>query len=86
MGEKIKEPVSVNLLFNHKKRQTTVPKIIWRDNPHKIVTHGLHYTFKEGDTLMHVFSVASETTSFKLILDTGSLIWTLEEVYDSSFK
>ena len=86
MGEKIKEPVSVSLLFNHKKRKTSISKIVWKNKVHKIVTHGLRYTFKKGDTLMQVFSVASETTNFKLVLDTSSLTWTLEEVYDSSFK
>ena len=51
-----------------------------------MATEGLHYTFKKGDTLVHVFSVASKDTTFKLILDTKSLVWSLDEVYDSSFK
>lgn len=86
MGEKIKEAVSVNLLFNHKKKKTSVSRIVWKNKVYDITTHGLHYTFKKGDTLMHVFSETSEDATFKLILDTKSLVWTLEEVYDSSLK
>jgi len=86
MGEKIKECVSVNLLFNHKKRKTSISKIIWKNKVYNMATEGLHYTFKKGDTLVHVFSVASKDTTFKLILDTKSLVWSLDEVYDSSFK
>ena len=86
MAQKIREPVSVNLVFNHKKRVNSVSKIVWKNKIYDIEKQGLHYTFKKGSTLIHVFSVTSEDTNFKLILDTGSLNWTLEEVYDSVSK
>ena len=86
MAQKINEPISVNLVFNHKKRVSTVTKIIWKNKIYDIEKQGFHYTFKRGSTLMHIFSAASENTNFKLVLDTGSLNWTLEEVYDSVSK
>ncbi len=84
--EKIKESVSVNLIFNHKKRKTSVSKVTWQNRPYKITRQGLHHTYKRGSTVMHVFSVVSDTISFKLILDSSSLIWTLEETYDPNFR
>jgi len=82
MAEKIKEPVSVNLAYNHKKRQTKILKIIWKNAVYNINKHGLHYTFKKGSTLIHVFSVSNSSLNFKLTFDTDSLNWMLEEVYD----
>lgn len=86
MVEKIKEPVSVSLIFDHKKRKTLISKVLWHNKPHKVTKQGLYHTYKRGSTLMHVFSVASDTISFKLILDSSSLTWTLEESYDSNFR
>lgn len=86
MAQKINEPVSVSLIHNHKKRSTLVSKIIWKNNVYDIQKQGLHYTFKQGETLVHVFSVASGTTNFKLTLNSSSLNWVLEEVYDAVSK
>jgi len=85
MVEKIKEIVSVSLIFDHKKRKTLISKVLWNNKPYRITKQGLHHTYKKGSTLMHVFSVAADTISFRLVLDSTSLIWTLEEAYDPSF-
>jgi len=85
MAEKIKEPVSVSLIFDHKKRKTLISKVLWNNKPYKITKQGLHHTYKKGDALVHVFSVAADTISFRLVLDSSSLIWILEETYDPNF-
>ena len=86
MAEKIKEPVSVSLIFDHKKRKTLISHVLWHSQSYKITSQGLHHTYKQGSTLIHVFSVASDTISFRLVLDSSSLIWTLEETYDPNFR
>jgi len=85
MVEKIKEPVSVSLIFDHKRRKTLISKVLWNNKAYQTTKQGLHHTYKRGGTVMHVFSVTSDTISFKLTLDSSSLIWTLEETYDSNF-
>jgi len=86
MAEKIKEPVSVSLIFDHRKRKTLISHVLWHNQPYKITNQGLHHTYKQGSTLIHVFSVASDTISFRLVLDSSSLIWILEETYDPNFR
>ena len=86
MAEKIKEPISLNLTFDHKQRKTLISKVWWHNREYKIVRQGLHHTYKIGDSVQHVFSVATDTISFKLVLDGSSLNWTLEEAYDPNLR
>lgn len=82
MTNKIFEPVSVNLSYNSKK-QIVQPKYIgWRNRIYTVNKLGFHHTYKRGTTLFHVFSVTTETLAFKLLLDTSTLHWLLEEVED----
>lgn len=62
----------------------TPKKLIWHQTVYEIDKLGLHYTLKRGLTLFHVFCVSSKTLNFKLLLDTSSLVWQLEEVYDET--
>ena len=86
MAEKIKEQVSLSLIFDHKKRKNLISKVLWNNREYKITKQGLHHTYKRGDTTIHIFSVASDTISFRLSLNGSSLIWTLEETYDPNIR
>lgn len=60
-----------------------VPKVlIWKGRTYRLVKVGLHHTYHKGKTLFHVFSVVSENLFFRLVLNSESLNWTLEEVAD----
>ena len=59
--------------------------VSWRGKNYKIIKVGLHHHFYEGKTLIHIFSVLSETLFFKLKFDTKSLEWRLLEIYDDKF-
>ena len=82
MIQKIKEPVSVTLSFDHQKRKLIPEKIVWKNRVYPVVKTGLHHTYRTGRTLYHVFSVTSETLFFRLVLNTETLFWTLEEISD----
>jgi hypothetical protein len=86
MGQKVNESVSVSLVFDGRKRKNTISKIMWRNRIYKIRKQGLHHTYKRGSRLFHVFSVAGEVLSFRLILDSHSLVWKLEEIYDPNIR
>lgn len=59
------------------------PKWIkWKNKIYKIEKIGLHHSFRQGRTLYHAYSVATSTLFFRIILDTDSLIWKLEEISD----
>lgn len=58
-----------------------VPRsVVWRNRDYEIKKVGLHHKYTRGKILYHVFSVATDTTFFRLVLNTNNLLWKLEEV------
>lgn len=82
MIERIKAPVSVNLVFNHKKKRVFPKELLWEGRKFIVEKIGLHHTYKIGKILYHVFSVSSNGTFFRLVLNTENLHWSLEEISD----
>lgn len=82
MIQRLKVPVSVDLIFDAQKRKIWPKEVIWNGRVYPIIKIGLHHTYRVGRTLYHVFSVASKTLFFRLILNTENLFWTLEEISD----
>jgi hypothetical protein len=82
MIQKINAPISVNLVFNHQRRQVYPLSLIWDGRQYPVVKIGLHHTFRLGRTLFHVFSVASNSLFFRLVFDTDTLFWRLEQISD----
>ncbi|OGD95333.1 hypothetical protein A3A48_01915 [Candidatus Curtissbacteria bacterium RIFCSPLOWO2_01_FULL_37_9] len=82
MIQKISAPVSVNLIFDHQTRQAFPKYVSWEGQVYQINKIGLHHTYRTGKTLIHVFSVESSTLFFRLVLNTDTLHWTLEEISD----
>ncbi|QQS38369.1 hypothetical protein IPM62_03170 [Candidatus Woesebacteria bacterium] len=77
---KIKESVSVSFAYDSEKQQVFPRWVIWKGKLRPVTKVGLHHTFREGRTLYHVFSVVSKGAYLRLILDTDSLSWKLEEI------
>lgn len=82
MIEKVDTAVSVKLVFDHKKRLALPVEVGWNGRTYPIRKIGLHHTFRKGRNLYHVFSVVGDTLFFRLVLDTETLFWKLEEVSD----
>jgi hypothetical protein len=57
-------------------------KVIFEGRDYLVTKLGFHHLYRRGRTLYHVFSVASPTLFFRLVLDTDTLHWTLEEISD----
>jgi hypothetical protein len=73
MTEVIDEKVKVGM--------SDSPKWVkWKGRIHEIDKIGLHYTFREGRVLYHMFSVSTNTLAMKLRFDTETLDWRLMEV------
>ena len=80
MAESIDEAVSVDLLSNHLKGKAYPWVIHWRGNRYLVTKVGLHHAVREGQTLLHLFSVTDGNTFFKLQFNTETLGWRLLEV------
>lgn len=73
---KVNEKVTVGMVND-------APKyVIWCGRNHTVTQVGFHHLFREGKTLYHVFSISTQTLFMKLILDSETLSWKLEETSD----
>lgn len=75
-------PVSVGLFFDHRLRKVYPRTVLFEGKEYRIVKIGFHHSYRAGKTLFHVFSAASEAVFFRLVLNTDSLFWELEEISD----
>jgi len=82
MIQKISAPVSVQFVYDHRKHLVSPRQLLWDGQTFRIGQVGMHHTTREGRTLFHIFSVASQGLFFRLKLNTDSLFWTLEEIAD----
>ncbi len=80
--QRISEPVSVSLSYDSKRVKVYPKWVVWNNRLYPVLKVGLHHTFRRGRTLYHVFSVVSKTLFFRLVLDTETLHWKLEEISD----
>lgn len=82
MIHKVNDPVSVKLICDHKRKLVYPQEILWEGHKHIIKKIGLRHSSRVGKVLYHVYSVASDTLFFRLVLDTETLFWQLEEISD----
>ncbi len=82
MIQRINAPISVNLVFDHKKRSVYPKYVLWENRTYQVTKIGLHHTYRLGRILYHVFSVMTPTLFFRLVLNTDTLHWSVEEIAD----
>lgn len=83
MLQKVSAPVSLVFKYDHHRRQLVPLKVTWEGRDYPVKKIGLHHRYRQGRTLYHVFSVVSPTLFFKLVFDTETLNWRVEEIGDS---
>ena len=83
MSEIINEKVSVRSFYDRNTNKELPTDVIWQGRQYKITQVAYHWPIRRGRKLLHIFSVVTENnTSFKLVYDTDTLYWILEEVLD----
>jgi len=82
MTQKLKLPISVISSFDHRNRRAVPVKILFEGRERLVSQIGFHHTFRDGRVLYHVYSVSAGTLFFRLVLDTETLAWNLEEISD----
>jgi hypothetical protein len=80
MIQRMEAPITVLAVFDHRTRQVVIRRITFDGCEHTITRTGMHYTQKSGRTLEHVYCVVSKEGAFKIVLNTETLHWTLQEV------
>lgn len=84
MSEIINEKISVITSFNRENNSVMPKKMRWQGRDYIMKSVSYHHLVREGKKLLHIFHVTDGASDFRLKLDTESLHWTLEEVYDGS--
>lgn len=82
MHEVINEKVSVATLYDRTKNLNMPVKLRWQGKTYTINKLGFHHKYRQGRTLMHVFSVSNSNLAFRLEFDSDTLTWTLKEISD----
>jgi len=61
-----------------------IPKyLIWKGRSHNINKIGLHHKYFDGKTLLHIFSVMTDTLFLRLSFNTDNLNWKLKEISEN---
>ena len=82
MIQKIHAPITVISTYNHQKRRHVPIIVKWDGKTYKIKEVGYHHRYRKGKVLYHVYSISSDELFFRVVLNTESLNWTLEEISD----
>jgi len=78
----VNETISVSLVYDGKTKKSIPRSIVWKNRIYRVTKLGLHHTYKDGDKLLHVFSVVAGSLFFRLVFDTSNLHWKLTEIQD----
>lgn len=55
---------------------------VWKSRKHAIKNVTYEWHEKRGETLFHYFQLVADAGIYKVSLDSKSLVWNLEEIYD----
>ena len=83
MYENINEQVSVLVVFGKDSHKVRPFRIKWGDRTFEITEVGYQYKYKEGTSIIHVFSATDGTNFFELKYDSEDLKWMLGRISDN---
>ena len=83
MIQTINAPISVTLIYDHKNNQVKPSILLWEGREFKVSKIGYHHTYRQGRALVHVFSVATSNMFFRLVLNSETLSWRVEQIADA---
>lgn len=78
------QSVGVLSIYDSRKQNFFPYKIKWNNRYYIISKVCYHHLVREGRTAIHIFHVTDGHLDFKLALNTETLHWTMEDVYDES--
>jgi hypothetical protein len=83
MYENINEQISVAVIFSKGAQKVRPFKLKWKDREYEITHVDYQYKYKEGTSIIHVFSVTDGTSFFELQYDSEDLKWMLGRISDN---
>lgn len=68
------------MVFDHRARTVLIRQVTYDGRSYTCRRISYHFTERKGRTLMHVYCVEADGAFLKVVLDTDSLHWTLQEI------
>lgn len=82
MIEHLHEKIDVLAIFNRLGNVVAVRRLKWQNRIYEITKQVYVYKRREGRNINHVFHVSNAALHFKILFNTETLTWWLEEVSD----
>jgi len=79
-SEKINERVSVVTVYSREKGTVMPCKMRWHGRDYVMNKLAYHHKDRQGRTIIHIFHVSDGTNDFRLLHNSDTLSWILEEV------
>jgi hypothetical protein len=83
MYENINEQIAVLVIFGLDRKKVQPCKIKWKGREYLITHVDYQYKYKEGRSVVHVFSVTDGVQYFELKFDSENMKWMLGRVSDN---
>ena len=84
MLEQLHEKIDVLAKYNRIGGTVTIYKLKWQNRPYNISKQAYVYKRRDGRNINHVFHVSNANLHFKILFNTETLTWWLEEVSDGN--
>ncbi len=79
------DPIDVLARFTRNPLCVTIRSVTYRGRKYVIQEVSYAYLVRKGRTLLHIFWATAQGITFKLVLNTESLAWTIQEIHDHEF-
>ena len=84
MHAKINERVKILSIYDPVSGKTTPYRMKWRDQVHRIKQVTYYHPERMGREILHIFHLTDGNLDFKVVLNSETLSWMLEEVSDGN--
>jgi len=82
MHIRINERVKIHSLYDPQNGKTVPYQMIWKGQTHTISRVTYYHPERRGREILHIFHLTDDNLDFKVVLNSETLMWTLEEVCD----
>ena len=86
MHIKINERVKILSIYDPETGKTIPHRIKWHNVVHRISRVTYYHTERRGRELLHIFHLTDDELDFRVVLNSETLSWTLEEVSDGGIN
>lgn len=84
MLELINERVSVITKYDRNTGSVMPVKVRWQAKDYTMQKLGYYHKVRKGRTIQHIFHVTDGTLDFRLVFDSDTLHWILEQISDGN--